>query len=409
MMNFTIFLSVEFLIFPLFYVGQLPPHLFAIGKAAYSALVSQKQNQTIVVSGESGSGKTEANKLIMQYLAAIVPGGGLNSNKIAEQILEASPLLESFGNAKTSINDNSSRFGKYLEVYFKSGVIIGARITQYLLEKSRIVTQSREERNYHIFYELLGGLNEAERSKYGLLEADKYFYLNQGGSDCNPNGSCKEWSSLQGSMQVLGFSDLEREGINRVLAAVLHIGNVYFHRRQLRNSMEGVELGSEGAECKWASYLLDVSSEDLIRLLKTRLTETRSEVLYTPLTIDQALDARDAFAKAIYSGLFNWIVSRINSIIHKGGTHDAQRISILDFFGFECLEENSFEQICINYANESLQLFFNKHVFKMEQAEYMKERLEWEPLEWEDNLAIIHLLAKKPVGIFHLLGLYNVC
>lgn len=384
-------------------LGQLPPHLFAIGKAAYSALVNQKQNQTIVVSGESGSGKTECSKLIMQYLAAVVPGGGISSNKIAEQILEASPLLESFGNAKTTKNDNSSRFGKYLEVYFKSGSIIGAKITQYLLEKSRIVTQLPDERNYHIFYELLGGLNETERSKYGLLEADKYFYLNQGSSDCAPNGSCKEWSSLQGSMQVLGFTDQEREGINRVLASVLHIGNVYFHRRQLRNSMEGVELGSDGAECKWASHLLDVSSEDLIRSLKTRLTETRNELLYTPLTIDQALDARDAFAKAVYSGLFNWIVSRINSIIHKGGTHDAQRISILDIFGFESLEENSFEQLCINYANESLQLFFNKHVFKMEQAEYAKERLEWEPMEWEDNLPIIHLLAKKPVGIFHLL------
>lgn len=384
-------------------LGQLPPHLFAIGQAAYSALSNQKQNQAIIMSGESGSGKTEATKLIMQYLAAIVPRGGLNSGKITEQILEASPLLESFGNAKTARNDNSSRFGKYLEVYFKSG-IIGAKITHYLLEKSRIVTQARGERNYHIFYELLGGLNETERTKYGLLEADKYFYLNQGSSDCTPNGSCKEWSSLQGAMQVLGFTDSERDGIIRVLASVLHLGNVYFHRRQLRNSMEGVELGSEGAECKWASHLLDISSEDLIRSLKTRLTETRNELLYTPLTIDQALDSRDAFAKALYYGLFSWLVSRINSIIHKGGTHDACRISILDIFGFESLEENSFDQMCINYANESLQLYFNKHVFKLEQAEYAKERLEWTQLEWEDNLPVIHLLAKKPVGIFHLLG-----
>lgn len=204
--------------------------------------MNQKQNQAIIISGESGAGKTESTKLIMQYLAAVVPGGisgGINSSKISEQILEASPLLESFGNAKSAKNDNSSRFGKYLEVYFKSG-IIGAKITQYLLEKSRIVTQAPGERNYHIFYELLGGLSEAERMKYGLLEADKYFYLNQGSSDCTPNGSCKEWSSLQGAMQILGFTDAEREGIIRVLASVLHLGNVYFHRRQLRNSMEGV-------------------------------------------------------------------------------------------------------------------------------------------------------------------------
>jgi myosin-15 len=259
------------------------------------------------------------------------------------------------------------------------------------------------ERNYHIFYELLGGLSETEKTTYGLLEADKYFYLNQGSSDCAPNGSCN-WSSLQSAMQVLGITEKERDGIIRVLASVLHLGNVYFHRRQLRNSLEGVELGSEGAECKWASHLLDIPSEGLIRSLKTRLTESRGELLYTPLTIDQALDSRDAFAKALYSGLFHWLVSKVNSIVHKGGTNDANRISILDIFGFECLEENSFEQICINYANESLQFYFNKHVFKLEQAEYAKERLEWTPLKWEDNLPVIHLLAKKPVGIFHLLG-----
>lgn len=390
-----------------FLLGQLPPHLFAIGQTAYSAMVNQKQNQAIILGGESGSGKTESTKLIMQYLAAVIPGGGANSNKITEQILEASPLLESFGNAKTSKNDNSSRFGKYLEIYNKSGAIIGAKITQYLLEKSRIITQVPGERNYHIFYELLGGLNDVEKAKYGLLEADKYFYLNQGSSDCNPNGSCKEWSSLQSAMQVLGFSDSEREGIVRVLASVLHLGNVYFHRRQLRNSMEGVELGSEGAECKWASHLLEISSEGLISSLKTRMTETRNELLYSPLAIDQALDARDAFAKVLYSGLFNWIVSRVNSIIHKGGTHDALKISILDIFGFESFEENSFDQICINYTNESLQFYFNKHVFKLEQAEYIKERLEWTNLEWEDNLPVVHLLAKKPVGIFHLLGMFG--
>lgn len=266
-------------------LGQLPPHLFAIGQAAYSSLISRRQNQAIIVSGESGSGKTESTKLIMQYLAAIVPRSGMSSHKITEQILEASPLLESFGNAKTSMNDNSSRFGKYLEVYFKNGAIIGAKIIPYLLEKSRIVTQNTDERNYHIFYELLGGLSESERTKYGLLEADKYFYLNQGCTDCTPNGSCKEWSSLQSSLHVLGFSELERESIIKVLGAVLHLGNVYFHRKQLRNSMEGVELGSEGAECKWAGHLLGISYEDLIRSLRSKITETRAELVETPLNI----------------------------------------------------------------------------------------------------------------------------
>ncbi|XP_055854931.1 unconventional myosin-XV isoform X2 [Episyrphus balteatus] len=378
-------------------LGTLAPHLFAIGAAAHAALPSP---QVVVISGESGSGKTESTKLVMQYLAAVVPGGGSASAVITEQILEAAPLLEAFGNARTARNDNSSRFGKYLEVYFKSGAIVGAKITQYLLEKSRIVTQAPGERNYHVFYEMLGGLSETERTKYGLLEADKYFYLNQGGSDC-ASGRV-DWSSLQSAMQVLGVSEIEREGIIRVLASVLHLGNVYFHRRQLRHGQEGVEVGSD-AEIKWAAHLLHISAEGLHRSLTSRTTEARSERLHTPLGIDQALDSRDAFAKALYAGLFNWLVSRINSIVQKGGTHDAHRISILDIFGFEDLAENSFEQLCINYANENLQLYFNKHVFKLEQAEYARERLEWTPLNWDDNLPVIHLLAKKPVGVFHLL------
>ncbi|GAB0087709.1 unconventional myosin-XV [Sergentomyia squamirostris] len=378
-------------------LGTLSPHLFAIGAAAHAALPSP---QVVVISGESGAGKTESTKLVMQYLAAVVPGGGSASAVITEQILEAAPLLEAFGNARTARNDNSSRFGKYLEVFFKQGAIVGAKITQYLLEKSRIVTQAPGERNYHVFYELLGGLTEAERTKYGLLEAEKYFYLNQGGSDCAPGRV--DWEALQGAMQVLGVSENEREGIVRVLASVLHLGNIYFHRRQLRHGQEGVEVGSD-AEIKWAAHLLQISSEGLLRSLTTRITEARAERLHTPLSIDQALDMRDAFAKALYSGLFSWLVSRINSIVHKGGTHDAQRISILDIFGFEDLAENSFEQLCINYANENLHLYFNKHVFKLEQAEYARERLEWTPLTWEDNLPVIHLMAKKPVGVFHLL------
>lgn len=283
-------------------LGALPPHLFAIGAAAHAALPSP---QVVVISGESGSGKTESTKLVMQYLAAVVPGGGSASAVITEQILEAAPLLEAFGNARTARNDNSSRFGKYLEVYFKHGAIVGAKITQYLLEKSRIVTQAPGERNYHVFYELLGGLSEAERTKYGLLEASKYFYLNQGGSDCAPGRV--DWASLQGAMQVLGVSENEQNGIVRILASVLHLGNVYFHRRQMRHGQEGVEVGSD-AEIKWAAHLLQISAEGLHLSLTTRMTEARTERLHTPLGIDQALDSRDAFAKVLYSGLFNWYV-----------------------------------------------------------------------------------------------------
>ncbi|VEN63077.1 unnamed protein product [Callosobruchus maculatus] len=382
-------------------IGELPPHLFALGAAAYSALPAP---QVVVISGESGSGKTESTKLVMQYLAAVAPSAPRGQALVTEQILEAAPLLEAFGNARTTRNDNSSRFGKYLEVYFKNGAIIGAKMTQYLLEKSRIVTQAPGERNYHVFYELLGGLSTSERQKYGLVEAEKYFYLNQGGGDCAPghSGSGADWAALTRAMEVLGVSETEQEGIIKILASVLHLGNVYFHRRQLRHGQEGVEVGSD-VEIKWAAHLLQISASGLQRALTSRITEARAERVHSPLTIDQALDARDAFAKALYSALFSWLVTRVNSIVQRGGLHDAARISLLDIFGFENLNDNSFEQLCINFASESLQLYFNKHVFKIEQQEYAKERLDWTPLNWTDNTPVIHLLGKKPVGILHLL------
>ncbi|KAJ2939726.1 hypothetical protein O0L34_g17919 [Tuta absoluta] len=378
-------------------LGDLPPHLFAIAAAARAAL---PHPQAILISGESGAGKTESTKLAVQFLAAVAPAPPGRA-PVSEQILEAAPLLEAFGNARTPKNHNSSRFGKLLELYFKEGALAGARVAHYLLEKSRIVTQSPGERNYHVFYELLAGLDDEQRRSRGLLSAEHYFYLNQGG-DSGGAGAGADWSALCGAMQVLGIGDSEREDIIRVLAAVLHLGNVYFHRRQLRHGQEGVQLGG-GAEVRWAAHLLKVPAEDLARALTTRVTAARAERMRSPLPIDQALDARDAFAKALYSSLFNWLVLRINSIVHRGGLHDAHRISLLDIFGFEDLEENSFEQLCINYANETLQHYFNKHIFKLEQQEYQKERLEWSNLTWNDNSPVIQLLSKKPVGILHLL------
>uniref|UniRef100_A0A2A4K4P4 Unconventional myosin-XV n=1 Tax=Heliothis virescens TaxID=7102 RepID=A0A2A4K4P4_HELVI len=378
-------------------LGDLPPHLFAIAAAARAAL---PQPQAILISGESGAGKTESTKLAVQFLAAVAPAPPGRA-PVSEQILEAAPLLEAFGNARTPKNHNSSRFGKLLELYFKDGSLAGARVAHYLLEKSRIVTQSPGERNYHVFYELLAGLDEEQRRSRGLLTAEHYFYLNQGG-DSGGAGAGADWSALCGAMQVLGIGDAEREDIIRVLAAVLHLGNVYFHRRQLRHGQEGVQLGG-GAEVRWAAHLLKVPAEAMARALTTRVTAARAERMRSPLPIDQALDARDAFAKALYSSLFSWLVLRINSIVHRAGLHDAHRISLLDIFGFEDLEENSFEQLCINYANETLQHYFNKHIFKLEQQEYQKERLEWSNLTWNDNSPVIQLLSKKPVGILHLL------
>ncbi|XP_013792758.1 unconventional myosin-XV-like, partial [Limulus polyphemus] len=348
--------------------------------------------------GESGAGKTESTKLIMQYLAAVNKSP---SNLITEQILEASPLLESFGNAKTVRNNNSSRFGKYLEIHFKDGVITGAKTTDYLLEKSRIVTQASDERNYHVFYELLVGLTETEKEKYGLQSAEKYFYLNQGGSYLiEAKDDSEDFRSLLSAMQVLGFTSEEQDTIFRILAAVLHIGNVYFHRKQMKHGQEGVEIGSD-AEIRWASHLLQLSVEGILRALTTKTTDTTKDSVITPLNIDQALDARDAVAKALYSTLFSWLVQRVNQIVYKEKKQTS--IAILDIFGFENFRENSFEQLCINYANETFQMFFNKHVFKLEQQEYAKEKIEWQAISYPDNQPVINLISKKPVGIFPLL------
>ncbi|XP_043281933.1 unconventional myosin-XV isoform X2 [Venturia canescens] len=383
-------------------LGTLPPHLFAVGSSAYSqvsAANNSSANQVVVISGESGSGKTESTKLVMQYLAAV---NRAPSNLVTEQILEAAPLLESFGNAKTPRNDNSSRFGKYLEVHFRDGVIVGGRVTQYLLEKSRIVTQASEERNYHVFYELLAGLDQQLRDKYGLLTPDKYFYLNQGGS-CEIDGKndTEDFKALLSAMQVLGFTSEEQDTIFKILSSVLHLGNVYFHRKQMRHGQEGVEVGSD-AEIRWAAHLLQVNADGIIRALTTKTTEARNERVLTALNIDQALDARDAFAKALYSSLFSWLVARVNHIVYKG-TKQTAAISILDIFGFENFAENSFEQLCINYANENLHFYFNKHIFKLEQQEYAKEKIDWTTINYTDNLPVIQLIAKKPVGILHLL------
>lgn len=334
----------------------------------------------------------------MQYLAAVNKSA---SNIVTEQILEANPLLESFGNAKTVKNNNSSRFGKYSEIYFKDGLITGAKSTEYLLEKSRIVTQAPDERNYHVFYELLSGLTDQEKEKYGLQTSDKYFYLNQGSSsEIEGKNDGQDFRFLLAAMQVLGFTNEEQDTIFRILASVLHLGNIYFHRKQLKHGQEGVEIGSD-SEIRWTSHLLQLPMEGILRALTVRTTEARNERMMTPLNIDQALDARDAMAKALYSCLFSWLVQRINSMVYKG--YKRRTLALLDIFGFENFKENSFEQLCINYANETLQSYFTKYVFKLEQQEYAKEKIDWTPLSYPDNQSVINLISKKPIGILPLL------
>ncbi|KAF4800405.1 myosin XVA [Turdus rufiventris] len=376
-------------------LGENPPHLFAIANVAYSKVMDAKHNQCIVISGESGSGKTEATKLILSYLAAVS-----QKRSTAPQILEATPLLESFGNAKTVRNDNSSRFGKFVEIFLEDGLICGAITSQYLLEKSRVVFQAQSERNYHIFYEMLAGLPSQQRQRYCLQGAETYYYLNQGGN-CEIPGKddAEDFRRLLNTMEVLNFSVDEQNSIFRILSSVLHLGNVYFEKYE--TDCQEVAMVVSATEIRTVAELLQVSPEGLQKAITFKVTETQREKIFTPLTVESAVDARDAIAKTLYSLLFSWLTDRINKLVYP--RQEALSIAILDIYGFEDLTFNSFEQLCINYANEYLQFFFNRIVFQEEQEEYIREQIEWKEIPFTDNLPCIDLISQKPYGILRIL------
>ncbi|NWH72650.1 MYO15 protein, partial [Piaya cayana] len=376
-------------------LGENPPHLFAIANVAYSKVVDAKHNQCIIISGESGSGKTEATKLILRYLAAVS-----QKRSTAPQILEATPLLESFGNAKTVRNDNSSRFGKFVEIFLEDGLICGAITSQYLLEKSRVVFQAKSERNYHIFYEMLAGLPAQQRQRYCLQGAETYYYLNQGGN-CEIPGKddAEDFRRLLNTMEVLSFSVEEQNSIFRILSSVLHLGNVYFEKYE--TDCQEVATVVSATEIRTVAELLQVSPEGLQKAITFKVTETLREKIFTPLTVESAVDARDAIAKTLYSLLFGWLTDRINKLVYP--RREALSIAILDIYGFEDLNFNSFEQLCINYANEYLQSFFNRIVFQEEQEEYIREQIEWKEIPFSDNQPCIDLISQKPYGILRIL------
>ncbi|XP_065542629.1 unconventional myosin-XV [Lathamus discolor] len=376
-------------------LGENPPHLFAIANVAYSKVMDAKHNQCIIISGESGSGKTEATKLILRYLAAVS-----QKRSTAPQILEATPLLESFGNAKTVRNDNSSRFGKFVEIFLEDGLICGAITSQYLLEKSRVVFQAKSERNYHIFYEMLAGLPAQQRQRYCLQGAETYYYLNQGGNCEIPGKNDEEdFHRLLNTMEALSFSVEEQNSIFRILSSVLHLGNVYFDKYE--SDCQEVAMVVSATEIRTVAELLQVSPEGLQKAITFKVTETLREKIFTPLTVESAVDARDAIAKTLYSLLFGWLTDRINKLVYP--RQEALSIAILDIYGFEDLNFNSFEQLCINYANEYLQFFFNKIVFQEEQEEYLREQIEWKEIPFSDNQPCIDLISQKPYGILRIL------
>ncbi|XP_067390295.1 unconventional myosin-XV [Emydura macquarii macquarii] len=378
-------------------LGENPPHLFAIANVAYSKMMDANHNQCIIISGESGSGKTEATKLVLRYLAAV------NQKRHVTQqieILEATPLLESFGNAKTVRNDNSSRFGKFVEIFLEQGLICGAITSQYLLEKSRIVFQAKNERNYHIFYEMLAGLPAPQKQQFCLQDAETYYYLNQGGNCEIPGKSdAEDFRRLLSAMEILNFSTEDQDSIFRILSSILHLGNVYFEKYE--TDCQEVASVVSAREIRVVAELLQISPEGLQKSITFKVTETLREKIFTPLTVESAVDARDAIAKILYSLLFSWLTERINKLVYP--KKEALSIAILDIYGFEDLSFNSFEQLCINYANEYLQFFFNKIVFKEEQEEYVRERLEWKEIAFSDNQPCIDLIAQKPHGILKIL------
>uniref|UniRef100_A0A8C4PGN8 Myosin IXB n=1 Tax=Equus asinus asinus TaxID=83772 RepID=A0A8C4PGN8_EQUAS len=319
------------------------------------------------------------------------------------------PLFSSqaFGNAKTAHNNNSSRFGKFIQVnYLESGIVRGAVVEKYLLEKSRLVSQEKDERNYHVFYYLLLGVSEEERQEFQLKQPEDYFYLNQHNLKIEDGEDLKhDFERLKQAMEMVGFLPATKKQIFSVLSAILYLGNVTYKKRATGRD-EGLEVGPPEV-LDTLSQLLKVKREILVEVLTKRKTVTANDKLILPYSLSEAITARDSMAKSLYSALFDWIVLRINhALLNKKDMEESVSclsIGVLDIFGFEDFERNSFEQFCINYANEQLQYYFNQHIFKLEQEEYQSEGISWHNIDYTDNVGCIHLISKKPTGLFYLL------
>ncbi|XP_040209468.1 unconventional myosin-X-like isoform X2 [Rana temporaria] len=382
-------------------MGEIPPHIFAVANECYRCLWKRHDNQCVLISGESGAGKTESTKHILKYLSAMSQHSLELSSKVKtasveQAILESSPIMESFGNAKTVYNNNSSRFGKFIQLNIcQKGHIQGGRIVDYLLEKNRVVRQNPKERNYHIFYALLEGAEKEEREAFYLLQTEKYHYLNQSGCITDETISDKEtFQEVKTAMKVMKFTSENVREVLRLLAGILHLGNIEFI------TAGGAQICKKTALGRTAE-LLGLDPEQLTEALTHRSMILRGEEISTPLSVEQALDSRDSVAMALYSQCFAWVIKKINSRIK--GKDDFKSIGVLDIFGFENFEVNRFEQFSINYANEKLQEYFNKHIFSLEQLEYSREGLVWEAIDWTDNGECLDLIEKK-LGLLALIN-----
>ncbi|XP_041967019.1 unconventional myosin-Va-like [Alosa sapidissima] len=378
-------------------MGDMDPHIFAVAEEAYKQMARDEKNQSIIVSGESGAGKTVSAKYTMRYFATV--SGSSGETNIEERVLASSPIMEAIGNAKTTRNDNSSRFGKYIEIGFdRKYQMMGANMRTYLLEKSRVVFQASEERNYHIFYQLCACSHAPEFKDLKLGRADDFHFTNQGKNlVIDAVDDEKEMKSTRKALTMLGIDEAQQMGLFRILAGVLHLGNVEIRPRGADSSTVCPDSPPLLTFCE----VMGVPVQEMSHWLCHRKLKTASETYNKPMSGVQALTGRDALAKHVYARLFSWIVARINAALQNAGKRHAF-IGVLDIYGFETFEVNSFEQFCINYANEKLQQQFNLHVFKLEQEEYMKEDIPWTLIDFHDNQPCISLIEAK-MGILDLL------
>jgi myosin VI len=410
-------------------LGELPPHVYAIADKAIRDMRVLKMSQSIIVSGESGAGKTESTKYLLRYLCDSVSAAG----PIEQKILDANPILEAFGNAKTTRNNNSSRFGKFIEVHYDNKCqVVGGYISHYLLEKSRICTQSADERNYHVFYLLCAGAPQNLRDKLSLGKPDDYRYLtgcsqyfasantdkqisnSQKSKDHLSKGPLKDpilddfndFKELDQALGRLGLSEVNRIEVFGLVAAVLHLGNITFEENpeDTRGGCRVTQISEKTLTI--AAKLIGCDPFELRQALVSRVMQSKGggvkgTVIMVPLKIYEANNARDALAKAVYSRVFDHIVSLINQSIPFQAS--SYYIGVLDIAGFEYFTTNGYEQLCINYCNEKLQKFFNDNILANEQELYKREGLNVPEIKYTDNQDIIELIESKENGIFALL------
>ncbi|XP_016428261.1 unconventional myosin-Ie-like [Sinocyclocheilus rhinocerous] len=383
-----------------------PPHIYALADNMYRNMMIDSENQCAIISGESGAGKTVAAKYIMSYISK-VSGGGTKVQHVKDIILQSNPLLEAFGNAKTVRNNNSSRFGKYFEIQFsRGGEPDGGKISNFLLEKSRVVSQNHGERNFHIYYQLLQGATKEQRENLGITTPDYYLYLNQSDTytveDVNDK---KEFKDTMAAMSVVGLSLDAQDTVLQIVAGILHLGNIAFREEGNYAVVESEDF------LAFPSYLLGINQDGLKSKLTSRIMDSKwggkTETISVTLNKEQASFTRDALSKALYSRLFDYLVDAINKAMQKD--HEELNIGVLDIYGFEIFQKNGFEQFCINFVNEKLQQIFIELTLKAEQEEYVQEGIRWTPIEYFNNKVVCDLIESKvnPPGIMSILD--DVC